>query len=446
MIVHEGQLLRQVNTIYAEHYDLLMSSGLYEELVTKRFLIPHREVEDSPLMQLGVHRILAPEVLPFIAYPYEWSFSQLKDAARVTLSVQKLALKAGMTLKDSSAYNIQFVDSRPLLIDTLSFEKYEEGKPWVAYRQFCQHFLAPLALMSHRDVRLGLMLRDFIDGIPLDLASGLLPMQTRLNFGLLTHIHLHASTQKRYENKPAAERRQAAQTGRVSKQALLGLIENLQATIRKLDWKPDQTAWANYTRGDSYSDAGTDHKKTLVLEFLAETGAKRAVDLGGNTGMYSRIASQQGIYTLSTDFDQGAVEINYRNAVKEKAQNLLPLVIDLTNPSPAIGWNNAERDSFVDRCKVDCVMALALIHHLAISNNVPLLNVAQFMAQLGEWLIIEFVPKSDPKVETLLASREDIFPDYMREGFERAFGEVYTMVRSERITESERVLYLMRRK
>lgn len=446
MILHDGQLFRQVNTIYAEHYDLLMSSGLYDELVSKRFLVPHREVEDSPLMRPGVHRILAPDVLPFISYPYEWSFSQLKDAARVTLSIQKLALKAGMTLKDSSAYNIQFLDSRPILIDTLSFERYDEGSPWIAYRQFCQHFLAPLALMSHRDVRLGLLLRDFIDGIPLDLASRLLPILTRLNFGLLTHIHLHARAQKRYENKPAAERKQAAETGTMSKQAMLGLIENLQNTILKLDWKPDQTAWANYTRGDSYSDAGTDHKKTLVLEFLGETGARRAVDLGGNIGVYSRIASQQGIYTLSTDFDQGAVEINYRNAVKENAQNLLPLVVDLTNPSPALGWNNAERDSFINRCKVDCVLALALIHHLAISNNVPLLNIAQFMAQLGEWLIIEFVPKSDPKVETLLASREDIFPHYSHAGFEQAFGDVYKRVRSERIAESDRVLYLMRRK
>ena len=146
---------------------------------------------------------MQPEIIPFISYAYEWSFSQLQDAALATLAIEKKALEHGMSLKDASAYNIQFRGSRPVLIDTLSFERYREGEPWVAYRQFCQHFLAPLALMSHTDVRLGQLLRVYIDGVPLDLASRLLPGKTKLSLGLATHIHLHAQAQRKYADKPA---------------------------------------------------------------------------------------------------------------------------------------------------------------------------------------------------------------------------------------------------
>jgi ribosomal protein L11 methylase PrmA len=227
---------------------------------------------------------------------------------------------------------------------------------------------------------------------------------------------------------------------------LTAIIDNLNATVRKLAWKPDSTVWADYYAGDSYSDAGTQHKLALVGEFLAQTGTGPVLDLGANTGRYSRIASDAGRSTISSDFDPGAVELNYQQAKKDKAQHLTPIVLDLTNPSPSLGWASAERESFVERAQVECVLALALIHHLAISNNVPLIHVAHFFASLGEWLIVEFVPKGDPKVETLLATREDIFPQYTQQGFEAAFGEIYETVRSEPIADCDRRLYLMRKR
>jgi ribosomal protein L11 methylase PrmA len=444
MIVLDGRLLRQVNLIYQSNYDQLISSGLYEDLTKDGLLVMHEEVEIDGLADPQAYKLLEPEVLPFISYPYEWSFSQLKDAALATLEIQKRALARGMSLKDASAYNIQFAGCRPVLIDTLSFEAYQEGKPWIAYRQFCQHFLAPLALMSLKDVRLGLMLRDFIDGIPLDLAAALLPWRTRLNPGLMMHIHLQSSVQKRYTEESADPGKPSQQAG-VSKQGLLGIIDSLESAVRKLQWKPDQTAWADYYQGDSYTGTGTDHKQTLVREFLQQAKAQKVLDLGANTGLYSRIATKQGCFTLSADFDPGAVELNYRQATKKKDANLLPLVLDLTNPSPSIGWNNTEREAFTERCQVDCTLALALIHHLAIANNVPLIDVASFMASLTEWLIIEFVLKSDPKVQTLLTTREDIFPAYTPEGFEAAFTEYFTIVRAEPVRDSERRLYLMQK-
>jgi hypothetical protein len=434
----DGVLYRQVNRKYEQEYARLMESGLYDKLVKSGLLVPHVEVDHAPAEMDLAYKIIQPERVPFISYPYEWSFGQLKDAALATLSIQRRALKVGMSLKDASAYNIQLVRGNPTLIDTLSFELYKEGQPWVAYRQFCQHFLAPLALMSLRDVRLNQLLRVYIDGIPLDLASELLPGKTRLNFGLLTHIHLHAGAQKRYSGAEVKSR-----LATMSKQAMTGLIDSLDSTVRKLEWKPGGTEWGNYYDITNYSDAAFEHKKQLVREWSSKVKPSLVWDLGANTGVFSRIAGEGGAFVVSSDIDPTAVEQNYRQMKQEKTEDLLPLLLDLTNPSPSLGWANEERDSFGGRGPADMVLALALIHHLAISNNVPLLQVADFFAKLGRWLIIEFVSKPDSQVQKLLISREDIFPNYTSEGFETAFQQRFKIVEAVNVRESERVLYLM---
>jgi hypothetical protein len=436
-----GILFRQINRAYADEYARLMDSGLYDKLIKAGLLIPHQEVDQAPAEPDACFKVIQPEPVPLISYPYEWSFSQLKDAALATLSIQRRALKAGMSLKDASAYNIQFVRGRVVLIDTLSFEAYREGSPWVAYRQFCQHFLAPLALMALRDVRLNQLLRVYIDGVPLDLASQLLPWKTRFNFGLLTHVHIHASAQRKYSGEEIRSR-----GGSMSRQAMTGLIDSLDSTIRKLDWTPRGTEWGNYYTMTNYSDGAFEHKKQLVSEWTKRVHPAMVWDLGANNGVFSRVAHDTGAFVGSFDIDPAAVEQNYRRVKQEKLENLLPLLLDLTNPSPAIGWANRERDSFHGRGPADLVMALALIHHLAISNNVPLPQLARFFAMTGRWLIVEFVPKTDSQVKKLLVSREDIFPNYTRAGFEAAFGETFSIREAVEIRESERVLYLLEAK
>ncbi|MBK9007922.1 MAG: SAM-dependent methyltransferase [Anaerolineae bacterium] len=442
-----GVLYRQINRAYERDYSRLMESGLYERLVKAGFLIPHVEAnqvapesEASPKGDVAF-KVIQPERVPFISYPYEWSFGQLKSAALATLTIQKRALKADMSLKDASAYNMQFVRGKATLIDTLSFEVYEEGQPWVAYKQFCQHFLAPLALMALRDVRLSQLLRAYIDGVPLDLASELLPTKTRFNFGLLTHIHVHAGAQKKYAGEEVKSR-----GGSMSRQAMTGLIESLESTIQKLDWTPRGTEWGNYYDITNYSDAAFEHKKQLVGEWSARLKPALTWDLGANNGEFSRVAGANSAFVVSFDIDPAAVEQNYRQMKHDKTENLLPLLLDLTNPSPAIGWANRERDSFGGRGPADLALALAVIHHLAISNNVPLPQLADFFAETTKWLVIEFVPKQDSQVQKLLASRKDIFPSYTREGFEAAFVERFAIREAVEIRESERVLYLMERK
>ncbi len=438
---HEGTLFRQVNQIYAKDFQLLQESGLYDRLVEKGLLVPHAGASLELAQTDQAHCIIEPELVPFISYPYEWSFSQLKDAALTTLRIQKIALKKGMALKDASAYNIQFHKGKPVLIDTLSFTAYTEGEPWVAYRQFCQHFLAPLALMALRDVRLRSLLRTGIDGIALDLAANLLPMRTKLNPGLLMHLHAHASSQKKHE-----DRQQSAKSTKVAKKALLGIIDSLRGTIRKLEWKPAGTEWGAYYSDTNYSDDSLSRKRELVKQLLSRTDARTVWDLGANNGFFSRVASEQGIPTVASDIDPTAVENNWREVKEKGEQNLLPLLMDLTNPSPDLGWDHAERTSFLGRGPADAVFALALIHHLAISNNVPLSLLSGFFAKAGRWLIIEFVPKSDSQVKRLLATREDVFPGYTMEGFEAAFSEVFDIVEAKAIEGSERTLYLLKRK
>lgn len=434
----QGEILRQINQIGAEEFDLMHSSGLYDTLVKKKFLIPHQEVDN---VYADAYKTIKPERLPFISYPYEWSFGQLKDAALLTLYIQKAALKKGMSLKDSSAYNVQFVSGKPVFIDTLSFEVYEEGKPWVAYKQFCQHFLAPIALASMTDIRTLDLLSSNIDGIPLDLASALLPRKSKFKFSLATHIHWHAKTQQKYAGK---QTNQKAGKG-VSKMAMLGLIDNLVNAVKSLKWNPKGTEWGEYYTFTNYSDSSFDEKKSLVAAYIEEAKPTTVWDLGANDGTFSSIAALKGIETVAFDIDPIAVEKNYRR-VKQDNIPMLPLQLDLTNPSTGIGWAHEERDSLEQRGKADVVMALAIIHHIAISNNVPLEKVADYLSRLGNHVIIEFVPKEDSQVKILLATREDIFVSYHIEGFEKAFTQYFDIVKKQQVGDSLRTLYLLKSK
>ena len=437
---HSGCLLRQINRCYGETFEKLNQSGLSEQLVRADLLIPYEVVDIKFALTPEAVAVIKPERVAFISYPYEWSFSQFKAAALATLQVQRMAIDKDMVLKDASAYNIQFHNGNPVLIDTLSFDTYTPGKPWVAYRQFCQHFLAPLVLMSHVDVRLSRLMATFIDGIPLDLASTICKPMTRFNAGIGMHLHLHAKLQA----KAAHDERKAAPQGAFGKNALLGLVDSLQGLVEKLTWKPEGTEWANYYDETNYSETAMDEKHRLVSEFLdSVTPAPSMVwDLGANNGEFSALASKQGIPTVAWDIDPAAVEKNYR--MRRGDSKMLPLFQDLTNPSPSIGWANQERDSLVQRGPVDVVMALALIHHLAIGNNVPLPDISKFLRRIGKWLIIEFVPKEDSQTQRLLAAREDVFPLYLPEEFESAFGTDFEIVRKSEIPGTKRTIYLLK--
>lgn len=444
VFTEKGVFYRQINPIYQTHYDFLMKN-LYKDLVAKKLLISHQEMPLSKFKQsVNAYKIIKPIQLPFITYPYEWTFSMLKAAALATLKIQKLALEQGMTLKDASSFNIQFWQGQPILIDSLSFEIYEEGKPWVAYKQFVEHFLTPLLLMKYNDIRLNQTSSIFLDGIPVDLTIKLLPWKTRLSPSLLLHIYAHAASQKKH-SLTKIDKETVSKS--FSKKAFLGLIDNLESTIKKLNWDAPKTQWGDYydPENNNYNNETFSKKSKIIKEFLAKAKPKTVWDMGANTGFFSRL-SPKDAFVISSDNDYGALEKNYQQMVEKKEINILPVFLDLVNPTPSVGWQNQERPGILERGQADIIMALALIHHLAISHNIPLEYVASVFSKLGKYLIIEFVPKEDSQVQILLNNREDIFTNYHKTGFEDAFKLFYNLRKEVAIPKSKRILYFMERR
>jgi SAM-dependent methyltransferase len=445
----DGVLYRQIAPSFADDWTAFEASGLRARLVGEGLLIDHEEVDPGLALEPPAFRVIRPELIDFVSYPYEWSFSQLQDAALLTLRAQALAMEAGMTLRDASAYNVQFRRGRPVLIDSLSFERATPGAPWIAYRQFCEHFLAPLALMARVDIRLGSLLRDHLEGVPLDLAARLLPTRTRFSLGLGTHIHLHARAQRRYADRPEAAAGVAgggaSGRGRMSPARQAALVESLRGTVAGLRWLAAGTAWADYAENTSYDEAATLAKERAVREALVSAGGERVWDLGANTGRYSRIAADLGRSVIAFDVDPAAVERGYLALRSEGRTDILPLLGDLVDPSPALGWANAERRSLLERADADVLLALALVHHLAIGRNVPLAHLADLLASLARDAIVEFVPKEDPMVGRLLAARRDVFPDYTIEGFRQAFVRRFELLSEVPIEGTLRTLFHFRR-
>lgn len=444
----DNKIIREIREPGHSDYDSLMESGLYDELVSNSLLVAHKDVTEKHRKDFKkAYKVIQPDVIKFISYPYEWAFSQYKDAALTTLEIHRRALGKGLTLKDASAYNIQFQDGHPVFIDTLSFEKYEDGEPWVAYKQFCQHFLAPLALMSRTDIELNKLMQTYIDGIPLALACKLLPKRAKLQPGLYAHLYMHSRSQSKHENTKS-ETVEKVRKARLSKNSHIGLIESLAHTVKSMQLPKSSTEWGEYYTFTNYSPSAFKSKEKLVFDMIKKVKPEFVWDLGANDGSFSRVAAAAGpkINVASFDIDPNAVEKNYRTVSKNNEKQILPLLLDLTNPSSAIGWANSERLSLIERGPADLVMSLALIHHLAISNNVPLDELAFFMARISKYLVIEFVPKGDSQVNILLATRKDIFPDYNEKGFEKAFSARFKIIDKKKVPGTKRTLYLLKTK
>ncbi len=436
VIKYNGDIYRLIYDNGKNDYDALINSGLYESLVSKGMLIKHRECEKF----VPVYKVIRPQKV-FISYPYEWSFSQLKDAAILTLDIQKAALKNGMSLKDANAYNVQFYEGRPVFIDTTSFEIYKENTPWCAYNQFCRQFLAPLVLMSKKDIALSCLLSKNLEGIDLSLCSKLLPLNTFIDSGLCRHIHLHAKVQNTYAdtNKKI--------NVKFSKFQMESLIYDLKSCIEKLEIKKLKTEWGNYYSNTNYSEKNFKQKQEILEYFKNKINTDFVLDIGANTGFFSRVFKDRAKLILSCDIDAQAVEDNYLKVKQNAEKNILPLLIDICNPTPSCGWNLEERVSFFERINnADAVLALALIHHLAIGKNVPFEKIAQTFAKLGDYLIIEFVDKDDSQVQKLLLNRQDIFEDYTVENFENTFSKFYFIEDRIVLSDSCRSLYLMRKR
>ena len=439
VFLYEGKYYRQVNQCYKDDYLVLKQSGLYNQLVKEEKLIAHIELDENFSQSAEWYCTLLPEQISFLSWPYEWCFSQLKDAALLTLNILKEAIQHGMILKDATPFNIQFKNGRPTFIDTLSFEKYDDTQPWIAYRQFTESFIVPLLLSVYHSPEMLKLLQIYPDGIPLSLASKWLPLRSRFNLNVILHIFLQNRVSQKTNRNPAAQ-------PAFSRSKLLNIASNLTSFISGLKLKKIKTTWNNYYDETVLNKKYVNDKVSLVSAWLKEIPVKTLLDAGTNTGLFAEAIAPYAESVIAIDSDADCIDSLYNHCKQTGNTNILPLMIDICQPTPSTGWRNEERSSFLNRCKVDMVLALAIIHHLVIGKNVSLQKVAETFSTLTQYLVIEFVPKEDEKVKQMLLHRKDIFPYYTVKAFEDIFGSFFEILQKVRVGETERVLFLMKKK
>jgi hypothetical protein len=436
----DGTIYRQVNISFKEHFDHFINSGCYHYLSEKGLLIPHEQIGQNITGDPDYYTTLKLEKVSFISYSYEWSFDMMKDAALLTLNLVKKALDYGMILKDATPFNIQWHQGRLIFIDTLSFEKYEEV-PWVAYRQFCENFLGPLLIMHYSKMPLHQLQLAWPDGIPLAIIKSLLPKRSRFSLHTYLHIHLHAkiSFNSKGNNKPVQH---------FSKQKLTNLLSSLETLISKLKLREQKSTWLAYYEEASQRNNYLDEKKKIIGKWLdnLKTVVNSAADIGANEGEFSELLAEKNIPSLAADFDPFCINRLYLAIKKTGEKNIQPMIFDFATPAPAIGVNNEERNSFLGRANVDIVLALSLIHHLVIGKSIPFRSVADFFHRITKYLIIEFVPLHDEKVQFMLKQKSVSFTAYDEEHFESSFTRRFNIVEKENIPDTNRTLYLMKKR
>lgn len=442
IFTEQGAIKRVINPIYFKQYQALKDSGVFNTLFKSELLIPHEEVSVS---QEAI--IIQPENIPFITYPYEWSFNQYKEAALLTLKLQKFSLEKGFSLKDASAFNITFHKGKAIFIDTLSFDFYEENTPWRAYKQFITHFFGPLLLAHFHGSETLKLLSNFIDGIPVKTVASMLPFKTKLNPFLYSNIHMLA----KFEAKHNEDYKGETKVSTLSKKGQLNIIEGLYNYIKKLELK-EQSEWGEYYNKTNYSNQAFNLKETLINGWIEKLQAKTVIDVGGNDGTFVRRIKTNLEQALVCDIDNNAVDYNYKQIKQNKERFITPFVLDILNPSAAIGFNNTERFSFLKRIQdfsPNVTLALAVIHHMSLSGNITFNMSAAFFASFSKHLIIEFPKRGDSWVERLLNSKgefKDHFNFYTLENFEKAYLAYFDIIEKQDVGDSKRVLYLLKAK
>jgi len=348
------------------------------------------------------------------------------------------ALADGLTLKDATPYNVQWNGPRPVFIDVGSFERYREGTAWEGYRQFCQLQLYPLMLTAWKDVPFQPWLRGALEGITPAEMHSLLSLRDRFRRGVTTHVVLHRRLEARYADRAGEVKRELARAG-FRKELVLANARKLRGIVERLEWRGGSAAWGDYTQTRTYTEADAGRKAEFVQDAVRAVEPGLVWDLGCNDGTYSRLAAAEGAYVVAVDGDHAVVD----RLAREEDENLLPLVVDLADPSPSLGWRGAERRHLPARGRPDLTLALALVHHLAITRNVPLAELLDWFASLGGALVVEFVDPADSQAQRLLAAKRDgLHGDYTRAEFERLIAERFDVARAEELAGGTRVLYL----
>jgi hypothetical protein len=364
----------------------------------------------------------------------------LQDAALLQLELNQRALKAGLALKDATPYNVQWRGTRPVFIDVGSFERLRPGEPWVGYRQFCMQFLYPLMLQAYKDLPYHGVLRGSLDGITPNEARAVLAGD-RFKKGVLSNVLLHARMESHYADAGGGKVKQEMKRAGFSEELLAANFAKLEKLVRRLEWKAGETAWTGYGEDNTYDEASAGAKAAFVREAAGRRRSALTWDVGCNDGRYSRIAAEHADLVLAFDADHATVDATYRALREEGREDILPLVMSVTDPSPDLGWRGRERASLERRGTPDLTLCLAVVHHVCITGNVPVREFLDWLRSLDTALVIEFPDRADPMVERLLSGkREGSNPDYEADVFARQLEERFEVERSSRVSQT-RTLY-----
>ncbi len=440
------KVYRTITDYAARDFEYVRGTGLIDRLVADGRLIGADIVPVDVLGEVGkdARYVVEHPRLPFVSYPYEWPFPALKAAALLHLDIHLAALDAGVTLSDATAYNVQFLGTRPVFIDLLSFQKYNKGDMWTGHRQFCEQFLNPLLLRSEVGVVHNHWYRGAQEGLSASDLRRILPWRSKLSRNVLLHVIAQSAFQKSSSTTTLSKSELAStQFPLASYHNMLTKLRNWIQMLQPAD--TGKTVWHDYEKHHSYEGHEFEAKKAFIGKFVSTVKPKILWDLGCNTGDFSKVALENGAaYTVGFDFDQGALELAFDRA-ETNDLTIQPLFLDGANPSPSQGWNECERKGLMERANAEALIALAFIHHIVIGKNVPLVDVTGWLTNLAPRGVIEFVPKQDPMVKKLLSLREDIFADYTEDNFARSLSQKVTIVQTETITDSGRKLFWFER-
>jgi ribosomal protein L11 methylase PrmA len=433
----DGELLRGLSPRGLEDWEALAATKLYPRLVEEGKLVPTERAEARD----GYAAVLRHEPVPFVSYPYEWPFGMLRDAALLQLELTRRALDEGLILKDATPYNVQWHGTRPVFVDVGSFERLREGEPWVAYRQFCLQFLNPLLLQAYRRIDLQPLLRGRLEGVTPRECRRMLRFRDRFRRGVLTNVVLHDRLERRHAERQPDVGRELRRAG-FHAGLIRANVERLERLVRRLRWEPGLSEWSEYGRTDTYDEPDAARKEAFVREAVGSATWRLAWDVGCNDGRFSRLAAEHAATVVALDADHAVVERLYRALRDEGDERILPLVVDAADPSPGLGWRGRERRPLFERGSPDLVLCLAVLHHLAITRNVPLRELVDWLASLEATLVLELPTPDDPMVRRMIAAkREGVHDDYRVEVFERLLGEALEVRRREEL--GSRVLYLV---
>ena len=444
----EGQILRTVLDQHAAHFEYVESTGLLQQLAHDGCMLPANKIHLDTVRTFegNVRYLLQIPRLPFVSYPYEWSFSALKAAALLHLKVQLAAIDRGVTLSDASAYNVQFKGAQPVFIDHLSFRRYQNGEIWAGHRQFTEQFLIPLLLRAVFGVSHNAWFRGMQEGIPLMEFRRLLRWRDYFSANLLKHCVMPAFFQRTVLDARMEFEKTMLPSTPLPPPAFRKLLIELRDWISTMTPADSgNTLWQNYPLLHNYTDKQVDIKQRFIEEFVDETKPKLLWDLGCNGGQYTNAALEAGAqYVVGFDSDQGALESCFARASKENLA-FQALYMDMANPTPSQGWRERERPGLLARASADGILVLAFMHHLAFRNNIPLDQLVDWIIDLAPMGVIEFIPKNDPMAKRLLTLRDDIFSEYTLENFLSCITRRAQIIKSTVVSESGRSLVWYRR-